>query len=249
MSVQPLRFFQARHAEFSALLAAPEEGGGLLASLLSVAFRHFEDRAREQCRGAEPIDCRKGCAICCTLRVTATAPEVLHVARHLREDSSAEVCVRLVRRLLAADGLTRDLDEQGRVELRHRCPFIEQGACVIYAVRPLACRGHASHSRRACLQAAAGRSASVPYSVAHRDARSLVQNALQSALRDCGLGWVSYELNHALRIALSLPEAEGCYLRGEDLFADAAVHEVPAEEMADGFELIKRIWVGSFAAG
>lgn len=236
-----LHFFKERSAAFAATLRGDTVRGRLSETLFDHADAQFEARVAATCHGAAPLACHKGCATCCSLRVTATAPEVLRVARHLRERESPEVCVRLVRRLLEADGLTRDLDEGERVALRHRCPFIERGACVIYSVRPLACRGHASHSKRACVQAAAGRVDSVPYSVAHRDARSLVQNALQSALRDAGLGWASYELNHGLRIALSEPEAETRYLGGEDLFAAASVHELSPAEMAEGFEQIKRL--------
>ncbi|GAA5171948.1 YkgJ family cysteine cluster protein [Viridibacterium curvum] len=237
----PLLYFSHRHASFSTTLTDCRKQGELSETMFDEADAQFEARVTESCKGADPIACGRGCATCCSLRVTATAPEVLRVARHLRERVDGDTCVRLVRRLFEADGLTRDLDESERVALRHKCPFIDKAACVIYPVRPLACRGHASHSRKACVQAARGQIDSVPHSVAHRDARSLIQNALQSALRDTGLGWGAYELNHALRIALATPDAEARYLQGEDLFADAQVHEVPAHEMAEGFDLIKKM--------
>ncbi|MEN3070102.1 YkgJ family cysteine cluster protein [Uliginosibacterium sediminicola] len=238
-STQSLVFFKSRHAAFAATLAA--KAGDLLAGLLDQAFADFDLEVDQQCRGKPALDCHKGCATCCTVRVTASAPEVLLVARHLREQVSPEACGRLVRRLLEADGLTRDLDEAERVQLRHRCPFVEKGACVIYAARPLACRGHASYSRRACVQAAAGRLTEVPYSIPHQNVRSLVQNAMQSALRDARLAWASYELNHALRIALSDASSEARWCAGEDVFAAAQVNEISAAEMAAGFDRIKLI--------
>ena len=234
-----LAFFRGRQAAYCQLLDAAEGNAQTITTLLTQAFNDFNQQAEQQCQGQPTLACHKGCATCCSIRVTATAPEVLLVARHLREQSSAELCRRLLLRLLEADDLTRDLDEAERVKLRLRCPFIEKRACVIYPVRPLACRGHASYSRQACIQAAAGRRHSVPYSISHHTSRALVQNALQSALRDAGLAWASYELNHALRLALADAESETAWLAGEDVFAEAQVVEVSAEEMAAGFDQLK----------
>jgi Fe-S-cluster containining protein len=235
-----LQFFRTLHAGFAATLSARTSGGPDVGVLLAEAFSHFDATVNARCMGM-PLACGKGCATCCSIRVTATAPEVLWVARHLREACGSGQCVRLVRRLLEADAQTRDLDESERVALRQRCPFIEQGACVIYAARPLACRGHASYDRKACAQAAAGRIAEVPYSAPHQTARSLVQNAMQSACRDAGLAWASYELNHALRIALADQDAEARWARGADVFADAVVADISAAEMARAFDQIKRM--------
>ena len=232
-----LQYFGTCHAAFMGVF---ERGGGRMSTaLVELAIARFDSRV-DVTRPARPaLECRKGCATCCTLRVTATAPEVLHLAHHVRESLAPDVCARLVRRLVEADELTHGLDEAERVRLRQPCPCIENGACVIYLARPLACRGHASHSRRACAQAAAGRIDSVPHSVAHRDARGLVQNALQSALRDAQLAWGSYELNRALLIALGRLDGERAWLSGEDVFAEAAIQDVALEEMAAVFDAIK----------
>ncbi|HTV34620.1 MAG TPA: hypothetical protein VME69_16280 [Methylocella sp.] len=77
-------------------------------------------------------------------------------------------------------------------------PLIENELCISYSVRPLACRGHASNDKDACRKALAGRSCEVPISALQLTVRSLVQNALQSALRDAHLAWGCYELNRAL---------------------------------------------------
>jgi Fe-S-cluster containining protein len=234
-----LQLFRTLHSGFAATLSAQKRGDADVGALLAAAFSHVDATVDARCAGMPPLACRKGCATCCSIRVTATAPEVLWVARHLREACEPGQCVRLVRRLLEADAQTRDLDESERVALRQRCPFIEQGACVIYAVRPLACRGHASYDRKACAQAAAGRIAEVPYSVLHQTARSLVQNAMQSALRDAGVVWAAYELNHALRLALADPASEARWQAGHDVFADAQVSEVDPAEMAEAFDRLK----------
>jgi Fe-S-cluster containining protein len=234
-------FFQALHSAFDTTLAGTGRTPALLDALLGQAFDSFAGNVAIQCEDEPPLACARGCATCCTLRVGATAPEVLLVARFLCAVTPRllERGIDLVAGLRKADAQTAGLAESARVRLRQRCPFIAQGACVIYPVRPLACRGHASHDVKACVEAAAGRALQVPYSEGHRRVRSLVQNAMQSSLRDAGLAWGVYELNRALLMAMDDAHSEARWLRGEDVFAAAALDEVPAEEMAAAFEQLR----------
>lgn len=111
--------------------------------------------------------------------------------------------------------------------------------CIVYAARPLACRGHVSYDVQACIDALTGRACEVPISVLHMTARSLVQNAMQSALRDSGRAWMIYELNQALHIALADEGSEFAWMKGGDVFAPALISEVSCEEMAATFDSIK----------
>lgn len=207
-----------------------------------------------QAEDEAPLDCSRGCAACCTLRVTATAPEVLAVARFLRavEPALKQRGIDLIGQVRGADAVTAGRSEAERVGLRQRCPFVAQGVCVVYRVRPLACRGHASHDSRACAQAAAGRTQDVPYSRAHHLVRALVQNAMQSALRDARLPWGAYELNRSLTLAFDRAEAldpeqpargqqrlEAAWLAGEDVLAGAEAAELDQKEMAQVFDALK----------
>lgn len=234
-------FFQDLHQAFDATLQRHAGQPALTEALLSQAFDSFHGNVTIQCEDEPPLACSRGCATCCTLRVSATAPEVWLVARFLDAVAPRLLArgVDLWGQVREADAQTRGLDEPGRVGLRQRCPFIAQGVCVIYAVRPLACRGHASHDLRACADAAAGRRAEVPHSAGHRMVRALVQNAMQSALRDAGLAWASYELNQALLLAHDAPQAEAAWLAGADVLAPAATREVSAAEMAAVFDQLK----------
>lgn len=236
-----LAFFLDQQAAF-ALAMAPRQGrADLIDAVLMQAFDSFDGNVAIQTEDSPDIECHKGCASCCTLRVTATAPEVLMVARYLRwlGEHPQGQHLGLIGRLAEADSQTRGLNEAQRIQLRERCPFIIDGVCRIYSVRPLACRGHASFNKRECVEAAAGRSESVAISEPHKLVRGLVQNALQSALRDGGYVWQLYELNHALMLAITLPDAEAQWLAGEDPLAEAQIAEVSSEEMAGVFDQIK----------
>ncbi|MCY1381345.1 hypothetical protein D9M69_692410 [compost metagenome] len=91
------------------------------------------------------------------------------------------------------------------------------------------------------MDAAAGRATEVPFSGPHQLVRMLLQSALQAALRQQGLAWGAYELNHALVLALDAPDAaHAAWLEGADSLAAAAVDLDQREAMAAGFDEIPR---------
>ena len=108
--------------------------------------------------------------------------------------------------------------------------------CLIHRVRPLACRGHASYDQRACVEAAAGRADEVPFSGPHQVVRSLVQSALQAALRARALAWGTYEFNHALVLELDEVRSYTHWLAGGDPLAAAAIDAQQRAVMAAWFD-------------
>lgn len=240
-ALSSLDFFQQLQAHFSQIWSGLRHRSELLDTLLMLAWQSFDTNVASQCEGLPALDCHKGCATCCTLRVTATAPEVFMLARFIRAVTPGLIKhgVDLRAQIAQTNGVTCGVGEADRVASRQRCPFIAQGVCVVYQVRPLACRGLASYDRKACAQAASGRVDEIPYSEPHMRVRSLVQNALQSALRDAGVAWGNYELNQSLLMALDDASLEGRWLAGEDVLKAAQVEEVSAQEMAHTFDLLK----------
>ena len=230
-------FFREQRAAFTHTLATQ----GSEAALLQ-AWDSFDGNVAIQSEGQPPADCAKGCASCCTLRVTALAPEVFVLADYLRATAPAlqRHGIDLIGAVREADAATRGLHEATRVAARRRCAFVVQGVCLLHRARPLACRGHASHDRRACADAAAGRVDEVPFSGPHRLVRLLLQAALQAALRDQGKAWGAYELNHALVLALDRPDAQAVWQQGEDPLADAAADLELRKAMAAGFDEMRQ---------
>ena len=169
--------------------------------------------------------------------MTATAPEVLLIGRYIRVHSNAlaRVGIDLAERIAEAAATGRDQ----RPAPKNRCPFTAKGICMIYRVRPFACRGHASYDKRACADAVRGRPRDVPVSAPHIMVRSIVQNSMQSALLDAGYAWGSYELYAALQIALNHGTCYSSWTAGQDVFASALAADVSLEEMAKTFDAIK----------
>lgn len=229
-------FFNAQRAAFEHTLATA--GPQAVQATLLQAWDSFDGNVAIQCEGQPAVECAKGCASCCALRVTALAPEVFVLADYLRATAPTlqRHGIDLGAAVRTADAATRGLDEAARVALRRRCAFVIQGVCMIHRARPLSCRGHASHDRRACAAAAAGRTDEVPFSGPHRLVRLLLQAALQAALRERGLAWGAYELNHALVLALDTPDAYAAWTAGADPLAGAAVDQDVRAALAASFD-------------
>lgn len=232
-------FFRDLRDAFDLTLGSATKAS-LTEAVMLQAWDSFDGNVTIQSEGHPPIACHKGCPSCCTLRVTAMAPEVFLIAAYLRATAPTlhKHGIDLIAQVRDADAVTRGVDEEARVHLRRRCAFIQQGVCLIHRVRPLACRGHASHNKRACVDAAAGRVDEVPFSGPHRLVRVLVQSALQAALRQHQLDWGAFELNHALVLALDQPTALADWLAGGAPLMDAAVDLDLRQSIADGFDAV-----------
>lgn len=237
----PIAFFKAQHDGFLGTFTSYRAKPDLLDRIWMQAFTSFERNVEEQTRELPPLACRKGCGTCCQILVAATAPEILMVARYVRGMATGfkTVGIDLVGRLYAAADFIEPSGNVRPMALARECPFLAEGICVIYPVRPMACRGHASFNEEACVSALKGGLDNVPVSEPHRTVRGLVQNALQSAMRDAGFAWGLYDLVAALKIALARPDCEAEFANGGDPFAAVALDAVSREEMASTFDRLK----------
>jgi Fe-S-cluster containining protein len=195
----------------------------------------FERNAEIQSEGQPAPACCRGCDTCCCLEVSATAPEIFLVVRFLRLTRSAFAAHGVDLGALVSTCRTRTtgMDQQTRFSSRQMCPFIIGGACAIYSVRTLACRGHVAFDREACEAAAKGQDVEAPVSIAHKSVRALAQGAMQAALRDGGLEWGASEFLSGLERALNDPDAEARWLRGERVFEDLRIDAEEGRQLAE----------------
>lgn len=228
-------FFKAQHAAFHGTLSQHRGRPDLLDRLWMQAFTSFERNVEDQTEGMPQLACHKGCGTCCRLQVVATMPEILMVARYVRAMAPGfrKVGIDLPLRLA---GSAPGEDHDRPMKLGRECPFLAEGICVIYPVRPLACRGHASFDEVACTGALLGGDDDVPVSGPHRTVRALVQNALQAALREEGLPWGLYDLVGGLKLALQEEKGEEAFLAGDDFLALSAVDLAERSQMGEAFD-------------
>jgi hypothetical protein len=166
------------------------------------------------------VECRKGCAFCCHLNVTATALEAMHIAAILRMGGRAD----LERSVSAASEVLSGLDPGSRLARKSPCPLLVQGACSIYQARPIACRTLLSLSARACerhFNADNKTAEPTPSLVTPRVIGSAFLTGEIAALQDLGLAGHLVELTAAVALLLRDPTALARWLGGEDVFAPA----------------------------
>ncbi len=167
------------------------------------------------------IACAKGCAYCCHVSVTATAPEIFLVASRIRELPQPEFDDMLMR-VRAADQRTRDMSSRQRANNKIPCALLKDSLCSVYDSRPGACRGFTSVSVDDCRDGFNGLPVQVNTPTVWTALRNAQKQALLGALAAENLPNECYEFHHALRIALEVPDAESRWLSGQDIFAGVA---------------------------
>ncbi len=174
--------------------------------------------------------CEAGCAWCCHMPVSISMPEALLIHAHVTQTWSEPRRAELVRALADANAAARACADEDDLFLSRRpCPFLTEGHCSIYAVRPLACRGHASFSKQAC--AAAHESPmdielaeAVPVDPELRRAKDEVKTTLGIVMLQSGVHALDGELASLLGLLVEQGvDAEHHWLAGADLVEDLGV--------------------------
>jgi hypothetical protein len=208
---------------------------GLTRILIDILDSHAPMRASEAAKRAHEffelslkrnpsdhkIECAKGCAFCCHLRVSAMAPEVFHVANFVRRQFAGEL-ERVIDQVRAADSNSRGLTSRERPLHKFPCGLLVANACSVYMARPSACRGLTSISVKTCERGYNGEEVQVQTPAVWTEIRQAHNQAMWAALTASGLPAHSYELNHAMLVALETQDAESRWLKGEDVFADVS---------------------------
>jgi len=196
-----------------AMLEAAKQDGNINPA---VDLLHAKLDATIQGFGQLPIACKKGCSHCCHTRVSATAPELLVIAKIIKNRGNG-----VIERVKKAHLQTKEFDLHTRAKRPYPCPLLEEGICSIYDFRPKACRlaasGDASICARAILDLTGER---IPAPVSYEKARTVYVIALTVALKRSNLPYAAYELNAGLVRAIDFPDAERAWLGGKDIFAD-----------------------------
>lgn len=169
-------------------------------------------------RGME-IGCRKGCSYCCSLNVTASAPEVFRIANWLRDNAGGADRHVSIDGIAAAAAQRQNLDEKDIFLDRLPCPMLVSQACGVYEARPLACRALISLSSEACRDALEDNKGEVPVFTPAMDQGEIVRSLLLAAVSSAGLSDRGYELTAAVILAFHQPDAETRWLAGEDVLA------------------------------
>ena len=145
MKISVLQIFSSakcssgRHRD--ALLERSLPGAALLLESCALVDASVAAAVEAAARNGRRVACGPGCAVCCRQPIPVTPLEFLCMRAWLHLRGAAES-----RAWLEAQLLTRIREEPS--PLRRPCPFLLDGACAVYAVRPLACRRYLVLDRR-----------------------------------------------------------------------------------------------------
>jgi Fe-S-cluster containining protein len=108
---------------------------------------------RQRCRLENiAVDCHEGCAFCCHQAVLASNHEVLLIWQFIAEELEPQQKNRFRKRAGEKHDRTSGMTAMEFLHYIHPCPFLQDGSCRIYPVRPMACRCYLSSSRESCLR-------------------------------------------------------------------------------------------------
>lgn len=226
-----------------AFLTRPD---GRVALRLAVAGEALLDERGETLARAGERACMAGCAACCHMPVSLALPEALVIHEHVATTWS-ELERESLRAALREAAAAARADEEAYFLARRPCPFLDlppdanarsrgEGRCRIYAVRPLACRGHASFAQAACLASHAAPAdlelgEAVPVDEQLRLAKDEIKTTLGIVMLQAGVHALDVELASLLLLLDEEPDTARAWLAGADLvahldaFALASGHE------------------------
>lgn len=205
--------------------------------------RSEEARATDDLRGVEPgnakrklipiqlrmdsglsgssaeVACKKGCSYCCHYRVSITAVEAFAIAEHvasLPSDESSKFNRRIAENARRIAGMSRI--EHLRTNIP--CAFLEDGACSIYPMRPIACRGYHSLDVEVCRRSFEEPTLSDVSDVdpERQAVDSAYRIALARAQKNLGKDTLEYEMHGAVLEALTNRPSGRRWKRGKISF-------------------------------
>jgi Fe-S-cluster containining protein len=203
-------FVASRNAGYTLTLDALRAGISLRA-IVSVAtdVARFADEAigivKDEYR--PKLDCKEGCSYCCCKPgVLVSVPEFVRIVNHIRTAFSAGEVSDLAERArtYAAQMQGRSLDEF--VDDSVPCPFLDNGRCSVYAIRPLVCRGYNSTSVDACRDAHENADHFVPIFSVIKDVTDGATVGTSQCLQNAGVNDALLDLGTGIGIALQFGE-------------------------------------------
>ncbi len=96
------------------------------------------------------VDCRMGCEWCCHQAVFATTHEMIVVAGYIEKHFSKEAIDQVRERAKAKEEKLAALTPAETLKSNQPCPLLRKGSCMVYPVRPMACRIYLSSSEKSC---------------------------------------------------------------------------------------------------
>lgn len=151
------------------------------------------------------VACHKGCHWCCHQAVYANSYELHYLSERIKAVISRERIAKWTAAAEAKYEQTSKMSEEEIAEYKFPCAFLENGACSVYAVRPMACRIYLSTSLPSCLEfyRHPGNKQNYPALIElPLRAGRMMNEGFMAALKENGIDTAEFKLEEGLRIVL-----------------------------------------------
>ena len=199
-------------------------------SLVKGIYHVFDDVSAGCLKSGTKLACKKGCSLCCFLRVKLTPLEILCILDYLLSRLKPGEISALRGRIAELDEVTRGLDGLQRVQAKRICPLNIDDICLVYPVRPITCRIYHSLDVFDCQLSLDDDQHSL---AVRNDISGMgmgVFAGLTEGLREAGLQTRLVELIAGLRIAMDEPDLTRSWLAGALAFRDAEIEDAKGIE-------------------
>ena len=202
-----------------------------LTSMVKEIYQVFDNAVDRNLENATQPSCKEGCYWCCYLRVKVTPLEILCIDDFLHTSVTPAERDALRYRIVKADKVTRGLDGGQRMRAKIICPLAVDGSCLVYPVRPFACRMYHSLSASDCIRSLDDGDQSLRVNHGISSIGTTMFAGLTEGLREAGLKSRLLELIAGLWVAMDDPGSIGNWLDGTLTFKDAEIESAVQTEM------------------
>lgn len=151
------------------------------------------------------VACFKGCHWCCHQAVFANSIELHFLSENIKKTFTSEELICIIERTEAKYSMTSKLNDEDILRHKAPCPLLKDGACSIYAVRPMACRIYLSTKPETCLEfySHPENEANYPALIDFPlKAGQMMNEGFRIALKEVGIETTEFKLEDGLLIAL-----------------------------------------------
>lgn len=176
--------------------------------------------------------CQSGCSYCCYYKVVARAAEVVAIHQYVLSRFTQNQIKAVVEQATHNVSEASGLSHAQHLAINQRCPFLFDGKCGIYPVRPSKCRSfHASDVEGCKASFERPTDLSIPNSYIPEvfNASSGMSEGFNYASAKAGVDARIYDLNSAFLEAMKSPSASKRLKNGKRVFLDAKT-ETPLGE-------------------
>ncbi|MBL7110972.1 MAG: hypothetical protein ISS19_03405 [Bacteroidales bacterium] len=98
------------------------------------------------------VECKKGCYLCCCQAVLVLPYEIHYLFRFMKDNVNKKDLSYILTRAKEKDETTSKMKAQEFLHFKSPCPLLENGKCLAYDARPMACRTYISSRVDGCIE-------------------------------------------------------------------------------------------------